>query len=49
MTGRVEALERRLGELSEAERKQAPGLNAYRIFGFDPSRGLTRAPQEPDA
>ena len=43
------ALERQLGELSEAEREQVLGLNACRLFGFDPSRSLIRAPQEPDA
>jgi predicted TIM-barrel fold metal-dependent hydrolase len=38
----TEALERQLGELDETERAQVIGLNACRIFGFDPKRRLIR-------
>jgi predicted TIM-barrel fold metal-dependent hydrolase len=33
-----EALERQLGELTEGERQKVLGLNATRIFGFDPNK-----------
>jgi len=42
-----EALERQLGELTEAEREQVLGLNACRIFGFNPERNLFGSRQAP--